>query len=106
MQSQDIIKISHIQLSYITTYSLLLNTTNEMIFKFIIETILSKRKVLKINSIDSIIPISGSKLQVRSCVTFKEKDKTYPINCIYNVNLDGIKIFIRDEKIKYIVYEN
>lgn len=103
MQSQDIIKISHIQLSYITTYSLLLNTTNEMIFKFIIETILSKRKVLKINSIDSIIPnISGSKLQVRSCVTFKEKDKTYPINCIYNVNLDGIKIFIRDEKMRYI----
>lgn len=88
-----------------------LDITFEMLFDYITTTIYSKKKVVKINSIKSLVlggivnPFGKNSfdlLRIYANVVFKDKNIEYPINATYTISAADkeLKIFIREHKIK------
>lgn len=103
MEIEDIVQlIPGKQRYYLISYSLRYKIGTKMLSAFVYHTILTKKKVKKINSISKILPISNNVIEVTANVVFKEKNKEYPINANYKISFDNVKAFCRNMQLNYL----
>lgn len=107
MEIEDIVQlIPAEQRYYLISYSLRYKIGTKMLSSFVYHTILTKKKVKKVNSISKILPISNNVIEVSANVVFKERNKEYPINSSYKISLDDVRAFCRNMQLNYLFEEN